>query len=80
MGRLEGRAAAVTGASSTMSENVLKRTNRSGGGPEVTRATRAFKRDETPADLVGACVFLASADSDFIIGPTIVVGGGSAMW
>ena len=65
---------------STMSENVLKRTNWSGGGPEVTRATRALKRDETPDDLVGACVFLASADSDFITGQTLVVDGGSAMW
>ena len=65
---------------STMSENVLKRTNWSGGGPEVTRATRALKRDETPDDLVGACVFLASADSNFITGQTLVVDGGSAMW
>ena len=65
---------------STMSENVLKRTNWAGGGPEATRATRALKRDETPDDLVGACVFLASADSDFITGQTLVVDGGSAMW
>ena len=65
---------------STMSENVLKRTNWSGGGPEVTRATRALKRDETPDELVGACVFLASGDSDFITGQTLVVDGGSAMW
>jgi NAD(P)-dependent dehydrogenase (short-subunit alcohol dehydrogenase family) len=65
---------------STMSENVLKRTNWSGGGPEITRATRALKRDETPEDLVGACVFLASSDSDFITGQTMVVDGGSAMW
>ena len=65
---------------STMSENVLKRTNWSGGGPEITRATRALKRDETPDDLVGACVFLASSDSDFITGQTMVVDGGSAMW
>ena len=65
---------------STMSENVLKRTNWSGGGPEITRATRALKRDETPEDLIGACVFLASSDSDFITGQTLVVDGGSAMW
>jgi NAD(P)-dependent dehydrogenase (short-subunit alcohol dehydrogenase family) len=65
---------------STMSENVLKRTNWSGGGPDATRATRAIKRDETPDDLVGACVFLASGDSDFITGQTLVVDGGSAMW
>ena len=65
---------------STMSENVLKRTNWMGGGPERTRATRAIKQVETPEDLVGACVYLASADSDFVTGQTIVVDGGSAMW
>ncbi|MCY4548637.1 MAG: SDR family oxidoreductase [Defluviicoccus sp.] len=65
---------------STMSENVLKRTNWMGGGPERTRATRAIKQDETPEDLVGACLYFASADSDFVTGQTIVVDGGSAMW
>ncbi|MDE0335333.1 MAG: SDR family oxidoreductase [Defluviicoccus sp.] len=65
---------------STMSENVLKRTNWMGGGPERTRATRAIKKDETPEDLVGACLYLASSDSDFVTGQTIVVDGGSAMW
>jgi NAD(P)-dependent dehydrogenase (short-subunit alcohol dehydrogenase family) len=65
---------------STMSENVVARTNWMGGGPERTRATRALKRDETPDDLVGACLFLASSDSDFVTGQTIVVDGGSAMW
>ena len=65
---------------STMSENVLARTNWKGGGPEQTRATRAIKRDEVPDDLVGACVFFASAESDFITGQTLVVDGGSAMW
>jgi NAD(P)-dependent dehydrogenase (short-subunit alcohol dehydrogenase family) len=65
---------------STMSENVAARTNWMGGGPERTRATRALKRDETPEDLVGACVYLASPDSDFVTGQTLVVDGGSAMW
>lgn len=65
---------------STMSENVLKRTNWAGGGPDSTVATRAFKRHEEPKDLVGACIFLASAESDFMTGQTIVVDGGSAMW
>lgn len=65
---------------STMSENVRKRTNWAGGGPDATVATRAFKRHEEPEDLVGACVFLASAESDFMTGQTIVVDGGSAMW
>ncbi len=65
---------------STMSENVLKRTNWMGGNPTATTATRALKREETPEDLVGACVYLASADSDFVTGQTVVVDGGSAMW
>jgi NAD(P)-dependent dehydrogenase (short-subunit alcohol dehydrogenase family) len=39
-------------------------------------AARALKRDEYPEDLLGALVFLASADSDFITGQTIAVDGG----
>jgi NAD(P)-dependent dehydrogenase (short-subunit alcohol dehydrogenase family) len=39
--------------------------------------TRALRRDETPEDLLGALVFLASAESDFITGQTIAVDGGS---
>jgi NAD(P)-dependent dehydrogenase (short-subunit alcohol dehydrogenase family) len=41
--------------------------------------TRAIPREEVPEDLVGTCVFLASADSDFISGQTIVVDGGGVM-
>jgi NAD(P)-dependent dehydrogenase (short-subunit alcohol dehydrogenase family) len=42
-------------------------------------ATRALKRDAVPQDLVGAVLFLASPDSDFMTGQTIVVDGGSVM-
>jgi len=42
-------------------------------------ATRALKRVQTPADLTGAIVFFASADSDFITGQTLVVDGGSCL-
>jgi NAD(P)-dependent dehydrogenase (short-subunit alcohol dehydrogenase family) len=38
---------------------------------------RAIKRDAYPPDLLGALVFLASADSDFITGQTIAVDGGA---
>ena len=38
---------------------------------------RAIKRDAYPSDLLGALVFLASADSDFITGQTIAVDGGA---
>jgi NAD(P)-dependent dehydrogenase (short-subunit alcohol dehydrogenase family) len=41
------------------------------------RNSRAFKRDAFPEDLTGTLVFLASADSDFITGQSIVVDGGS---
>ncbi len=40
---------------------------------------RAFKRLQYPEDVVGTAVFLASADSDFITGQTIVVNGGIFM-
>jgi NAD(P)-dependent dehydrogenase (short-subunit alcohol dehydrogenase family) len=40
-------------------------------------ASRALRRDETPQDLLGALIFLASADSDFVTGQTIAVDGGN---
>ena len=39
--------------------------------------SRAFQRDGHPKDLLGALIFLASADSDFVTGQTIAVDGGS---
>ena len=41
---------------------------------------RALKRVETPADLVGAAIFLSSSDSDFITGQLVNVDGGSTMY
>jgi NAD(P)-dependent dehydrogenase (short-subunit alcohol dehydrogenase family) len=38
---------------------------------------RSIKRLQTPEDLLGALVYLASPDSDFVTGQTIVVDGGS---
>jgi NAD(P)-dependent dehydrogenase (short-subunit alcohol dehydrogenase family) len=40
-------------------------------------ASRALKRDQQPQDLLGALVFLASAESDFVTGQTIAVDGGN---
>ena len=37
---------------------------------------RALKRDAYPEDLLGALVFLASAESDFITGQTLVIDDG----
>ncbi len=41
------------------------------------RNSRAFKRDAYPEDLTGTLVYLASNDSDFVTGQSIVVDGGS---
>lgn len=41
--------------------------------------SRCFKRHELPEDLTGTIVFLASDESDFITGQTIVVDGGSVL-
>jgi NAD(P)-dependent dehydrogenase (short-subunit alcohol dehydrogenase family) len=62
----------------TLSEHVAKDPAHRRVG-EITRATRAIVRDETPEDLVGAVSFLASADAAFVTGQTLVVDGGSAM-
>jgi len=62
----------------TMSETVIAENP---GHVETARsravAARALKRDEQPQDLLGALVFLASGDSDFITGQTIAVDGGN---
>ncbi|HEY1365007.1 MAG TPA: SDR family oxidoreductase [Xanthobacteraceae bacterium] len=39
--------------------------------------SRSLRRDEHPVDLLGALVFLASSDSDFVTGQTIAVDGGN---
>jgi len=40
---------------------------------------RSIKRLGMPDDVVGLCIFLASPESDFITGQTIVVDGGSVL-
>jgi 3-oxoacyl-[acyl-carrier protein] reductase len=44
---------------------------------DVTRTP--LQRVEQPSDLVGAAVFLASDESDFITGQTLLIDGGRAM-
>jgi NAD(P)-dependent dehydrogenase (short-subunit alcohol dehydrogenase family) len=46
---------------------------------DANLAGRCIKREEEPADVTGAVVFLSSAESDFITGQTLVVDGGSVM-
>ena len=41
-------------------------------------ASRSLKRDQHPQDLLGALVFLASADSDFMTGQNVLVDGGNS--
>jgi 3-oxoacyl-[acyl-carrier protein] reductase len=56
----------------SVTEEVLKRR-------ESSIDKRAFRRVETPADIVGTALFLASSDSDFITGQLVVVEGGGIM-
>lgn len=44
---------------------------------ELQLRERSIKRLQTPDDLMGTLIFLASPDSDFMTGQTIVVDGGS---
>jgi 3-oxoacyl-[acyl-carrier protein] reductase len=55
-----------------VSDEVLARRENSVG-------KRAFKRVETPADIVGTALYLASSDSDFVTGQLLVVEGGGVM-
>ena len=61
----------------TMSENVLNSENWM-VGRDINKETRALKRYQTPEDLVGTLIFLASEESDFMTGQSMVVDGGSA--
>jgi len=62
----------------TESESVLKHPGHLDTA-ERTIATRAIPRAEKPEDLVGALIFLASSQSDFVTGQTLAVDGGSIM-
>jgi 3-oxoacyl-[acyl-carrier protein] reductase len=46
---------------------------------ESAVSTRALKRVEVPADLVGTMIHLCSSASDFMTGQTLVVDGGNMM-
>ena len=59
--------------------DVVKGRNDYGAMRTANVATRCIKREEEPGDLVGALLYLASHDSDFMTGQTMVVDGGSAM-
>ena len=63
----------------TLSEAIAEKTIHDEAFINAAIQGRCFRRDELPEDLTGAIVFLASDDSDFITGQTIVVDGGSVM-
>jgi NAD(P)-dependent dehydrogenase (short-subunit alcohol dehydrogenase family) len=44
---------------------------------KISVAGRAIRRDAHPQDLLGALIFLAGAESDFITGQTLAVDGGN---
>ena len=62
---------------STMSEDAVTEEVRK--RREESMDKRSFKRIETPADIVGTALFLASSDSDFVTGQLLVVEGGGIM-
>ena len=63
----------------TMSESIQSNESWTDEARAANIASRAIKRIADPDDLIGTLLFLASSDSAFITGQTIVVDGGSAM-
>ena len=63
----------------TMTEASLTMPGRDVEGDKVLVARRSIKREQQPEDLVGTALFLASDESDFLSGQTIVVDGGDCM-
>ena len=63
----------------TMSEQIESQREELQFNLDMNLAGRAFKREEMPEDLLGTMVFLASAESDFMTGQTVVVDGGLVM-
>jgi len=60
-----------------MSDSVVESGTHSDSLVSAVVQSRALKRDAFPDDLLGALVFLASPDSDFVTGQVIAVDGGS---
>jgi NAD(P)-dependent dehydrogenase (short-subunit alcohol dehydrogenase family) len=60
----------------TLTEGVQKNAEVVEALREVSIAARTIQRDQLPADVVGAVVFLCSPAADFITGQTMVIDGG----
>lgn len=64
----------------TQSEGVIRVQNEGlGQDPNVVASGQCIARPQVPEDLVGAAIFLASDESAFITGQTLVVDGGLAL-
>jgi NAD(P)-dependent dehydrogenase (short-subunit alcohol dehydrogenase family) len=63
----------------TMSEGLLAQREVIEPFSKVAMASRTLKREQSPDDLVGTLIYLASPASDFMTGQTIVVDGGYVM-
>ena len=61
----------------TMSDTVLANPDIAAFQREAVLASRSLKREAVAEDVEGTVVFLASADSAFMTGQTLVVDGGS---
>lgn len=61
----------------TLSTSIVKNQEHIDAARPKVIASRAIQRDAYPEDLLGALIFLASGESDFVTGQSIVVDGGS---
>ena len=61
----------------TLSDGVLANSHQLETLRDISLQARVLQRDQHPADIVGAVVFFASGESDFVTGQTLVVDGGA---
>ena len=61
----------------TLSDSILQNQPHLDMAADSVLASRALKRHARPDDLIGAILFLASSESDFMTGQTLAVDGGS---
>jgi NAD(P)-dependent dehydrogenase (short-subunit alcohol dehydrogenase family) len=64
---------------STFSDDTYEDETRAAAARRPQVDERCIQALQTPGDLVGTVAFLASHDSDFVTGQTIVVDGGFVM-